>query len=105
MTLYANTPKPPYFAVIFSSTLSQEHDGYHEMAIKMENLASQQAGFLGIESAREAIGISVSYWSDLDSIKRWKQNLEHIDAQMTGKKRWYKSYRVRIARVEQDYSF
>ena len=69
----------------------------------MESLAQEQPGYLGIESARDGLGITVSYWKDLDSIKQWKNNVEHIHAQAEGKSRWYTQYNVRIAKVEKDY--
>lgn len=68
----------------------------------MLELASKQPGFLGIESAREDIGITVSYWSDLESIKRWKNNIDHQEAQKLGVEKWYTSFKVRIAKVERD---
>ncbi len=95
---------PPYYAVIFTSIrTSCDIEGYREMAIKMEELARQQDGFLGVESAREDIGITVSYWRDLESIKIWKQNLDHIEAQRKGIAIWYEKYKVRIALVEREY--
>jgi len=69
----------------------------------MESLAQEQPGYLGIESARDGLGITVSYWKDLDSIKQWKNNVEHIQAQAEGRSRWYTQYTVRIAKVEKDY--
>ena len=103
MTLIANTPKPPYYAVIFSSLRNQEIEGYEETAERMVELASQQSGFLGVESVREDLGITISYWSDLESIKNWKAIAEHRQAQRMGKETWYANYRVRIALVERDY--
>jgi len=100
----ANTPKPPYYAVIFTSKTSDDLAGYQEMSQQMLSLAAEQDGFLGIESAREDIGITVSYWRDLDSIKQWKANATHQVAQQLGKTRWYESFTTRIARVESDYS-
>ena len=97
--------KPPYYAVIFTSIKTENHEGYDEMASKMVTLAKQQDGFLGVESARNEIGITVSYWTDLQSIKNWKQNLDHLEAQQKGIKSWYKKYTVRIALVEREYSF
>lgn len=95
---------PPYYAVIFTSTrTNSDSEGYLEMATKMEELARQQDGFLGVESAREDIGITVSYWKDLKSIKNWKQNLDHIEAQQKGIAIWYEKYKVRIALVEREY--
>lgn len=103
--MIANTSKPPYYAVIFSSIKTKEDNGYSEMAILMEELANKQEGFLGIESAQNELGITVSYWKDLDSIKEWKQNSEHLIAQQTGKSDWYKKYKTRISKVERDYEF
>jgi len=78
-------------------------NGYSEMADKMLELAAKQDGFLGVESARENIGITVSYWRDLDSIKNWKENTEHAIARKKGRTDWYQFFKVRIAKVEKDY--
>jgi len=105
MTLIADTPSTPYYAVIFSSIQNHNLDGYEEMAARMETLAAQQPGYLGIEAARSEIGITVSYWADLASIKNWKAEVEHREAQRMGRAQWYSHYRVRVARVERDYGF
>ena len=94
-----------YYAVIFTSERTIIEDGYAEMAVLMEELAKKQEGFLGVESARSEIGITVSYWKDLESIKKWKQNMEHLVAQQKGRSDWYKSYTTRICLVEREYSF
>ena len=103
MTLLAKTPTPPYYAVIFTSVRTAGDNGYGEVADKMVTLAEQQPGFLGMESAREDVGVTVSYWQDLDSIKQWKQNVEHLGAQKMGREQWYETFKVRIAKVERDY--
>ena len=103
--MIAKTPEPPYYAVIFSSVNTENIKNYSEMAEYMVELASKQKGFLGIESARNELGITVSYWKDLESIKKWKDNAEHSVAQQKGRKEWYQSYKTRIARVERDYEF
>lgn len=103
MSLIAETPTPPYYAVIFTSTRTDTDQNYEEIADRMVLLASQQKGFLGIESAREQVGITVSYWQDLQSIKEWKANAEHIDAQQKGRCTWYENFKVRISKVERDY--
>jgi len=103
MSLISKTPKPPYYAVIFTSIRTDGDNGYGETANRMIELAEQQSGFLGAESAREDVGITVSYWTDLDSIKNWKANAEHLDAQKTGRERWYDTFKVRISKVERDY--
>ena len=99
----AETPLPPYYAVVFTSLQSGDLDGYAETAARMYELAAQQPGFLGVESARAEIGITVSYWADRESIQRWKDVAEHREAQRLGMDRWYSSYKIRIALVERDY--
>jgi heme-degrading monooxygenase HmoA len=94
-----------YYAVIFTSTQKEDTEGYQEMSPKMENLAKQQDGFLGIDSARENVGITVSYWKNLEAIKNWKQNSEHLLAQQKGRTQWYNWYNVRICKVEREYEF
>jgi len=93
----------PYYAVIFTSLLSENTKEYSEMAEKMETLAQQQMGFLGIESAREQIGITVSYWESLEDIKKWRENSNHLTAQKIGKEKWYSWYKVKICKVEHEY--
>ncbi|HEX7643349.1 MAG TPA: antibiotic biosynthesis monooxygenase [Burkholderiaceae bacterium] len=103
MSQIASTPRPPYYAVIFTSIRTDVSEGYAETAERMVELARQQPGFLGVESVREDIGITVSYWSDLESIKAWKTVAEHREAQSKGREKWYAAFKTRIALVERDY--
>ncbi|HRI19306.1 MAG TPA: antibiotic biosynthesis monooxygenase [Panacibacter sp.] len=103
--MIANTPKPPYYAVIFTSLRTEGDNGYHQMAERMAQLAALQPGYLGFESARESVGITVSYWQSLDDIKNWKQQSEHLVAQQYGREKWYTHYKTRVCLVERDYGF
>jgi heme-degrading monooxygenase HmoA len=103
--MITSTPAVPYYAVIFTSLRTEGDNGYSEMAEKMEQLARQQPGFLGIESARDGLGITVSYWESPEAIRNWKMNSEHLFAQQQGREKWYASYKVRICKVERDYGF
>jgi heme-degrading monooxygenase HmoA len=103
--MIASTPAPPYYAVIFTSLRTGTADGYGEMAEAMMELAKTQPGFLGVESAREGLGITVSYWESLEAIKNWKQNSDHLLAQRYGREKWYSHYKTRICKVERDYGF
>lgn len=110
MTFPADTPTPPYYAVIFTSTRTDGDDGYGAMAEHMAALAATMPGFLGVESVRDAggegaPGITVAYWDSLEAIAAWKADGEHQLAQRFGRERWYQSYRVRICKVEREYSF
>ena len=95
----------PYYAVIFTNIRTDADDGYAEMAEAMENLAKQQPGYLGFESARDGLGIAVSYWESLEAIAAWKAVSEHQLAQRFGREKWYSWYKVRICRVEREYEF
>ena len=90
--------------MIFTSVRTEADNGYAEAAKRMLELAAQQPGFLGFESARQEIGISVSYWASLDAIKAWKENLAHRQAQGRARE-WYSMFRVRVCRVEREYGF
>lgn len=104
MTSPAQTPQPPYFAVIFTSVRTDGDNGYGETAKQMLELAAEQLGFLGFESARQEIGISVSYWASQEAITAWKENIIHRQVQGRAKD-WYRAFRVRICRVEREYGF
>jgi heme-degrading monooxygenase HmoA len=98
----------PYYAVVFTSLRTDlDDDGYAKTADRMEQLARDQPGFLGVESARGAdgVGITVSYWDSLESIRRWREHAEHKLAQRDGKAKWYASYHLRVCRVEEEIRF
>ena len=109
MTLpFIKAPEPPYYAVIFTSTLRADAaPGYEAMAEAMLTLAAKQPGYLGFETARgeDGLGMTVSYWLDEDSIKNWKAVVDHKAAQKQGIKDWYQWYHIRVAKVERGYSF
>lgn len=97
------TPEPPYVAVIFTSLRREGDHGYSQMSARMARLAADQPGYLGVEAARDGIGITVSYWRDEEAARAWKLIAEHLVAQRQGRDRWYSDYRVRIAVVVRDY--
>lgn len=103
--MLVKTPNPPYYAVIFTSQLSNETTDYEETAALMVSLASKQEGFLGVESARSEVGITVSYWESLEAIQKWKQHADHTIAREKGRTTWYSEYSIRICKVERAYDF
>jgi len=103
--MIAKTPKPPYYAVVFTSIRTEGDLEYAEMADKMMDLAEKQEGFLGVESARNELGITVSYWESLEAIKKWKLHTEHTEAREKGRSICYNEFKVRICKVEHEYGF
>lgn len=105
MDRFATLPEPPYFAVIFTNQRSDGDAGYDAMSDAMAKLATEQIGYIGAESTRDAggLGITVSYWTDEQAIENWKNVAAHALAQKYGKERWYEHYALRVARVERQY--
>jgi heme-degrading monooxygenase HmoA len=104
--MIANTPNPPYYAVLFSTLRTRIDEAeYHKTAERMEKLAKLQPGYLGIESAQGKMGITISYWESLEAIKNWKHHAEHAEARKKGKDVWYQKFQLRICKVEHSYGF
>ncbi len=108
MSMLAQTPKPPYYAVVFTSQRTDDDDkGYTEMSDRMFALAAQQPGYLGVETVHgeDGLGMTVSYWESLDAIRNWRAQAEHKIAQAQGRAKWYEKYKLRICLVETEYGF
>ena len=105
--MIARTPEPPYYAVIFTSTRTEVEEGYGDTSARMIELAAQQPGFLGVESARGAdgLGITVSYWESEEAIANWRRHAEHQLAQSRGRGQWYGQFTTRVAKVERAREF
>ncbi|KAI9013058.1 hypothetical protein BC832DRAFT_277740 [Gaertneriomyces semiglobifer] len=106
----AKTPRPPYYAVIFTSVRHPSHSPsvYSATASAMADLAARQPGYLGAESSYDQtnrVGITVSFWESEEAIREWKQQVDHLAAQKMGKQAFYKMYRVRVAKVEREYGW
>jgi heme-degrading monooxygenase HmoA len=104
----AQTPLPPYYAVIFTSKRTASDDsGYAATSQRMVDLGSRYDGFLGMESVRDGggLGITVSYWRDEAALLAWKRDTEHQKAQRGGRGAWYERFEVRVAKVERAYGF
>ncbi|GAA3042538.1 antibiotic biosynthesis monooxygenase family protein [Actinokineospora globicatena] len=99
------TPEPPYYAVIFTSILGPDDEGYHEAAERMFELVRAAPGFLGVDSARgeDRVGVTVSYFRDEVAIAEWREEPEHVVTRAEGRGRWYDAFEVRVARVERAY--
>jgi heme-degrading monooxygenase HmoA len=105
--MIASTPPAPYYAVIFTSLRTDGDQGYAEAAERMVQLAREQPGFLGVESARgnDGVGITVSYWNSEAAILAWKHHPEHSAIRERGRSTWYARCQTRVCRVERAYEF
>lgn len=104
--MIAATPEPPYYVVIFTSVRTAVDAGYAEAAQRMLELAAQQPGFLGVESARsDGLGITLSYWQSEEAIRAWREHAEHSAVRERGRAEWYAACTTRVAKVERAYGF
>ena len=104
--MIAATPQPPYYVVIFTSLRTEVDGGYAEAAQRMLELAAEQPGFLGVESARsDGLGITLSYWQSEEAIRAWREHAEHSAVREQGRADWYAAFATRVAKVERAYSF
>ena len=104
--MIATTPEPPYYVVIFTSVRTEVDAGYANAAQRMLELAAQQPGFLGVESARsDGLGITLSYWQSEEAIRAWRENAEHSAVREQGRADWYAAFTTRVAKVERAYTF
>ena len=87
------------YAVIFTSVRTGSDGGYAETATRMLELARSMPGFLGVDSARETTGITVSYWESPDAIRAWRDHPEHLAAQARGRAEWYETFTTRVCKV------
>jgi len=102
MSDIARTPPPPYYAVIFTSERTAVDEDYEETARRMIEQARGMEGFLGVESARDSLGITVSYWESLEAIRAWREHPAHAEAMRRGSEEWYETFTTRICRVERE---
>ncbi len=95
----------PYYAVIFASIRTEGDNGYSLMADLIENKLKDFDGYLGMDHATDETGVrlTVCYWESMEAIAAWKNDKEHLEAQLLGKAVWYEDYSVRVARVEKAY--
>lgn len=106
MTGFGN--QPGYYAVIATTTLRpmtpDQQRRYVTLVDRMLQLARQQDGYIGRESARDAaLGISVSYWRTEAAIKAWRNDVRHMATKDIGRREIYQTCRIRVCRVEHDY--
>ena len=92
------------FAVIFTATIKQQDDEYLVTAERMRQIAMRDYGCLEFIASTEGdLEIAISYWPNLEAIRQWRQNAEHLKAQALGKSKWYGDYHVQVVEVVREY--
>lgn len=97
------------YAVIFEVEISEgKKDQYLNIAAKLKEQLVTMPGFISIERFQSLVNegklLSLSFWDDEASLLNWKKNIDHLAAQKEGRASIFKDYRIRIAKVERDYT-
>lgn len=94
-----------YLVVFMSKRSDADPAGYAAMSEAMLDLATDQPGFLRIESWRneEGFGVTLSWWQSEEAIAAWKANAQHQVAQRLGRERWYSDFELQVCKVERRY--
>lgn len=97
------------YAVIFEVEIKEgQQDAYLSIAEKLKKQLVTMPGFISIERFESLVNegklVSLSFWEDEKSLVHWKKNVDHLAAQTKGRASIFKDYRIRIAKVERDYT-
>lgn len=95
-------------AVIFEVTPTENgKERYFEIAGDLKSLLSEMDGFISIERFQSITNpsryLSLSFWRDEDSVRLWRNQIDHREAQREGKNSLFQDYRLRVANVLRDY--
>ncbi len=96
-------------AVIFEVTPHQQYkDEYFEIAAELKSSLVNIDGFVSIERFQSLVSpnkyLSLSFWQNEKSVKAWRTQFDHKNAQQQGRNRIFENYRLRVADVGRDYS-
>ena len=95
-------------AVIFEVLPSPEgHAAYLDHAARLRPTLEKMDGFISVERFQslscDGKLVSLSFWRDEDSVRRWREHPEHRNAQTAGRQGVFHDYRLRVAEVVRDY--
>ncbi len=102
---FKNNLNKPYYLVIFDIDLNENKQDYFNLGKVMLERAKTMPGYIDATSVvsgdREIVLCS---WESLEAIQAWYEDSEHIKAQKLGETKYFDKLRLRIAKVERDYT-
>lgn len=96
-------------AVLFEAQAAPAHQArYLQLAAELKPLLADIDGFIDIERFQSLTTdgkiLSLSWWRDEESVRRWRQNVFHQAAQREGREAIFTYYRIRVAQVVREYA-
>lgn len=97
------------YAVIFEVYPTKEgKEEYLKIASTLKAFLENREGFISVERFQSLVNenklLSLSFWEDEKSIEIWRNMFEHRMAQDKGNKGVFEDYRIRVAKVQRDYT-
>lgn len=93
----------PQVACIFYSTRTGHSSAqYDEWSERMDQLVTTMPGYQGHVSFRDpssARGVTISYFEDMASLERWREDPVHREAQALGRSDFYEEYEIEVAEI------
>lgn len=93
---------------IFRSRLRPEHqEEYEQWATRIHDIAVRMPGFLSIKTftAEDSERVSIVEFESEETMKAWREQADHRQAQELGRKQFYSEYHIQVCRIVRDYSF
>ena len=96
-------------AVIFEFTPAQgRFPDYMKLVGELKADLDKAEGFISLERFESITTkgkfVSLQFWRDEESVRKWRNVQKHREAQKKGRGGIFASYRLRIAKVERDYT-
>lgn len=95
--------------IIFEVWPKQEKkDDYLKMAAEMRAILDDLDGFISVERFESLTEpgkiLSVSFFRDEETVERWRNTIEHRQAQAMGRNQFFDDYRIRVVETLRDYT-
>ena len=96
------------FVVVFEvqPKPGREQD-YLDIAASLKPALEEIDGFISVERFRSVSApgklVSISFWRDEASVKRWREHNRHHLAQLSGRAQIFADYRISVAEIERQY--
>lgn len=93
---------------LFRSRLRPEHQKeYSEWAARMHALSATMPGFISVKtfSAEDGERVTIVEFESEETMRAWRNHVDHREAQELGRKQFYSQYRIQVCHPIRDYSF
>ena len=94
--------------ILFRSRLTEQAGAdYATMDEELEVVARAAPGFVDVKAytAEDGERLTVVRWRDAESLRAWRENARHREAQRLGRAHWYREYHIEVAELVRESDF